>query len=221
MPINIPNILTIFRLLAAPCVGVAFVVFPSPLADAIALFLFLGAAITDFLDGWLARRWNQISAFGRMLDPIADKAMVVIALAVLIGVWQGAAYIVLPAILILFREVFVSGLREFLGASAGRLQVTQLAKWKTTVQMIAISALFAGGYATERVQAIYYSLAPEEYEAILTGLVPDTVGLGLWNMASNLISTAGIGLLWVAAILTLLTGWDYFVKALPVLKEDA
>lgn len=219
MPLNIPNLLTIFRLLAAPFLGVVFVVFASPVADYIALCLFVGAALTDYLDGWLARKWDQVSAFGRMADPIADKAMVVIALAVLIGLWDGAYYVVLPAVVILFREVFVSGLREFLGADAGRLAVTRLAKWKTTVQMVAIAVLFAAGIADERVMAIYYSTTPEAFERILMSREADPYGLTGWYNASVVLFSAGFALLWIAALLTLWTGWDYFRKALPVLGE--
>ncbi|MEK6205646.1 MAG: CDP-diacylglycerol--glycerol-3-phosphate 3-phosphatidyltransferase, partial [Amylibacter sp.] len=140
---NIPNILTVMRLLAAPMVPLAYVLFPSPMADWVALILFVGASFTDFLDGYLARKWNQMSNFGRMLDPIADKVMVVIALVVIVSlssgnllvVWQWQDFLILIAVaVILFREIFVSGLREFLGADASTLQVTKLAKWKTTAQ---------------------------------------------------------------------------------------
>src|SRR5690606_31174582 len=130
------NLLTVLRLLAAPGVALAFVVFPRPLADWIAMSLFVMAALTDYVDGRLARAWQQESAFGRMLDPIADKAMVIIALAVIIGLSGINPLILVPVAFILLREVFVSGLREFLGAKAGRLKVTWLAKWKTTAQMV-------------------------------------------------------------------------------------
>jgi CDP-diacylglycerol--glycerol-3-phosphate 3-phosphatidyltransferase len=110
----------------------------------VALFLFIFASLTDYIDGWLARKWGQISRFGAMLDPIADKAMVVIALAVLLGLHGISDWTLIPVAAILFREVFVSGLREFLGETAGLLKVTPLAKWKTAVQMVAISLLFAG-----------------------------------------------------------------------------
>ena len=134
---NIPNILTVIRLLAAPGVVVMFLYFTRPWADWFALVLFIGAAVTDWLDGFLARSWKQESRFGAMLDPIADKAMVVIALLVITGYAGMNPWILLPATLIMFREVFVSGLREFLGDAAGSLKVTKLAKWKTTAQMVA------------------------------------------------------------------------------------
>nr|MCU0854587.1 CDP-diacylglycerol--glycerol-3-phosphate 3-phosphatidyltransferase [Paracoccaceae bacterium] len=141
---TIPNVLTTLRLLAAPGVVVMFLYFTRPWADWFALFLFVGAAATDWFDGYLARLWKQESKFGTMLDPIADKAMVVIALLVITGFSGMNPWILLPATLILFREVFVSGLREFLGAAAGTLKVTKLAKWKTTAQMVAIAVLFLG-----------------------------------------------------------------------------
>lgn len=142
---NIPNILTVFRLLCAPGVAIIFLILPRPLADWVALILFASAALTDFFDGYLARKWDQMSKFGAMLDPIADKAMVVTALAVLTMLHGINWLVVVPTALILLRETFVSGLREFLGDTAGTLKVTKLAKWKTTAQMVAIAVLFAYG----------------------------------------------------------------------------
>ena len=142
---NLPNILTLLRLIAAPMVAVMFLFFTRPYADWFALLLFVSAAITDWFDGYLARAWKQETKLGAMLDPIADKAMVVIALTVIIGFSSWSPSLVLPATLILFREVFVSGLREFLGDVSGTLQVTKLAKWKTTFQMTAIAVLFGQG----------------------------------------------------------------------------
>ena len=98
--------------------------------------------MTDWIDGYLARAWKQETKLGAMLDPIADKAMVVIALMVIVGYSSMSPWLVLPATVILFREVFVSGLREYLGDTAGTLKVTKLAKWKTTAQMVAIAVLF-------------------------------------------------------------------------------
>ena len=138
---TIPNTLTFLRLIAAPGVAVMFLYFARPWADWLALILFLGAAITDYFDGYLARLWRQESRMGAMLDPIADKAMVVIALLVITGYSGMDPWLILPATLILFREVFVSGLREYLGNTSRLLAVTKLAKWKTTAQMVAIGAL--------------------------------------------------------------------------------
>ena len=112
---TIPNILTTLRLLAAPGTAVMFLYFNRPWADWFALVLFLGAAITDYFDGYLARLWKQESKFGAMLDPIADKAMVVIALLVITGFSGMNPWLLLPSTVIMFREVFISGLREFLG----------------------------------------------------------------------------------------------------------
>ena len=142
---TIPNILTIIRLLAAPGLAVMFLYFDRPYADWFALLLFLLASITDWFDGYLARIWRQETKLGAMLDPIADKAMVVIALMVIVGYSSMSPWLVLPATFILFREVFISGLREFVGDSPIDLSVTVLAKWKTTSQMLSIALLFAQG----------------------------------------------------------------------------
>ncbi len=220
MPLNLPNILTIARLIAAPMLALVFVLVSSPLADMIAFFLFITAAFTDFLDGYLARKWNQTSAFGKMLDPIADKVMVVIALALLLGLWHGNVWIVIPAVAILFREVFVSGLREFLGAKKDLLSVTKLAKWKTTAQMLAIGLILLAGVFQSDLQGLYYQMPPATYEAILAGEMADDYGLRQTHLLANGLSGAGLGLLWIAAVLTLITGADYFIKALPFLKDE-
>ncbi len=136
---TVSNILTFARVLAAPVVALVFVLVDRPLADWVAFVLFVVAALTDYVDGWLARRWEQISEIGKMLDPIADKAMVTIALAVLAGLIGISFWYVVPVAAILLREVLVSGLREYLGDV--KLPVTQLAKWKTTAQMVAIGWL--------------------------------------------------------------------------------
>ena len=126
---NVPNILTVLRLLAAPGVAVMFLYYARPWADWFALFLFVSAAATDWIAGRLARAWTQQTRFGALLDPIADKAMVVIALCVITGFSGMDPWILLPTTVILFREVFVSGLRELRGDSAGSLKVTTRAKW--------------------------------------------------------------------------------------------
>jgi len=211
---TLPNILTMIRLIAAPMVAVMFLYFTRPYADWAALILFVGAALTDWLDGFLARAWKQESKLGAMLDPIADKAMVVIALVVLASVFGLDALILLPATLIVFREVFVSGLREFLGELSETLKVTKMAKWKTTAQMISIALLFAVGIF-------------EHY------FIMETVGRDLKNGSetSSLIQSSfyyngmyaswysGVLLLWAAAALTVITGIDYFRKALPYLRD--
>ncbi|MCL4189837.1 MAG: CDP-diacylglycerol--glycerol-3-phosphate 3-phosphatidyltransferase [Rhodobacteraceae bacterium] len=198
---TLPNLLTVLRLFAAPLVPVLFLFFHRPWADWLALALFLGAAVTDYFDGYLARLWKQQSRFGAMLDPIADKVMVVIALALLCATSGLSPWMVLPATAILFREIFVAGLREFLGEVSGLLKVTPLAKWKTTLQMVSIGILF-----------------------LATGLVELERGAGAAGAGPVLAWTAwlanavGLALLWVAAGLTVITGADYFAKALPHLR---
>lgn len=203
---TLPNTLTVLRLLAAPGVAVMFLYFQRPWADWFALTLFIGAAITDYFDGYLARLWKQESKFGAMLDPIADKAMVVIAIMVLTGYSGMNPWLILPATVILFREVFVSGLREFLGAQAGLLKVTRLAKWKTTAQMVAIAILFLG----TGLDFLEKGRAPRAGEGDLP------TGLSLADTANHV----GLALIWIAAVLTALTGWDYFAKARPFLRDN-
>mgnify|MGYP001134778960 CR=1 FL=1 len=217
---TIPNILTVLRLFAAPGVAVMFLYFHRPWADWFALALFISAAVTDYFDGYLARLWKQESKFGAMLDPIADKAMVVIAIMVITGYSGMNPWLILPAAVILFREVFVSGLREFLGAKAGLLKVTKLAKWKTTAQMVAIAVLFLGT-GLEHVEGIARrGLTADEYaELVNAGLADPLRSCGVRG-CSSYATFVGLGLIWVAAVLTFLTGWDYFRKALPFLKDE-
>ena len=217
---TLPNILTAGRLLAAPGVAVMFLYFTRPYADWFALILFVTAAATDWIDGYLAREWKQETKMGAMLDPIADKAMVVIALMVIVGYSSMSPWLVLPATVILFREVFVSGLREFLGDVAGTLKVTKLAKWKTTAQMVAIAVLFAQGVFEHYFGMIVYGMDEATVLAIIEGRQPDLQGLR-WKLEGMIWSgNIGLTLLWVAAALTLITGVDYFRKAQPLLKED-
>lgn len=216
---TLPNILTVLRLLAAPGLAVMFLYFHRPAADFLALALFLSAAITDFFDGYLARLWKQESKFGAMLDPIADKAMVAIALLVIVGYSGMSPWLILPATLILFREMFVSGLREFLGAASATLKVTRLAKWKTTVQMVAIAILFAAsGFETLHL-SYYRVLDPSDYDRQLLQGPDDWNRLWLTAQAGWYTGLAGLALIWTAALLTAVTGWEYFRKALPFLRD--
>lgn len=197
-----------------------FLYFQRPWADWFALTLFVGAAITDWFDGYLARLWKQESKFGTMMDPIADKAMVVIAIMVLTGYSGMNPWLILPATIILFREVFVSGLREFLGAKAGLLKVTKLAKWKTTAQMVAIAVLFLGTGLEYLNGVAMQGMTPEQYaEAVSAGVADPIRACGKRDCAS-LAGDVGMVLMWIAAGLTALTGWDYFRKSLPYLRED-
>lgn len=143
MTVTLPTWLTIARLAAAPLLVVPFLLLERPAAYWTALALFAAAALTDFLDGWLARRLGQESRLGAVLDPIADKAMVATALALLLWVSPLAPWLALPAAVILFREVLVSGLRE--AVAPARLDVTPLAKIKTALQMLAVGALLFAG----------------------------------------------------------------------------
>ncbi|SFO16194.1 CDP-diacylglycerol--glycerol-3-phosphate 3-phosphatidyltransferase [Roseovarius lutimaris] len=216
---NLPNILTTLRLLAAPAVAVMFLYFTRPYADWFALLLFVSAAITDWFDGYLARSLKQVTKLGTMLDPIADKAMVVVALMVIVGYSSMSPWLVLPATVILFREVFVSGLREFLGDTAGTLKVTKLAKWKTTAQMVAIAVLFAQGVFEHYFGMSIFGMDNALVIDILDGREEDVHGL-LWKYTGMIwAGHAGVWLLWLAAALTLITGLDYFRKSIPHLKD--
>ena len=212
------NFFSVLRLLAAPMVAVMFLYFTRPYADWFALSLFLLAAVTDWFDGYLARAWGQETRMGAMIDPIADKAMVVIALMVIVGYSSMSPWLVLPATVILFREVFVSGLREFLGDVAGTLKVTKLAKWKTATQMIAIAILFAQGVFEHYLGMSAWGMDQDLVDQIMAGQVEDVQGLR-WKY-DGMVWSGWIGmiLLWVAALLTAVTGVDYFNKARPHLR---
>jgi CDP-diacylglycerol--glycerol-3-phosphate 3-phosphatidyltransferase len=216
---TIPNILTTLRLLAAPGVPVMFLYFHRPIADWFALTLFVSAAITDYFDGYLARLWKQESKFGTMLDPIADKAMVVIALLILTGYSGMNPWLILPATVILFREVFVGGLREYLGAKAGLLKVTKLAKWKTSAQMLAIAVLFLGT-GLEHLEGIArQGKTIEEYATLVAQGLADPIRSCGMRGCSSYATWTGLALIWFAAALTAITGWDYFRKSLPQHKD--
>ncbi|HUF86206.1 MAG TPA: CDP-diacylglycerol--glycerol-3-phosphate 3-phosphatidyltransferase [Thermohalobaculum sp.] len=199
---TIPNLLSIVRVIAAPCVALAFSAFDRPAADRIAVAIFICAALTDYLDGILARSMGQETSFGRMLDPVADKAMVLIALATIMSLYDLQWQVVAPAALIMLREVLVSGLREYLGAV--KLSVTRLAKWKTTAQMFAIGLLFLSG-----------AVLPAESDGRMLPAV--ATALSYLSMAFG---AFGLLLLWVAAWFTLVTGWDYFHKGLAYIRRS-
>lgn len=202
---TVPNTLTVLRLIAAPGIAVMFLYFNRPWADWFALALFILAAVTDFFDGYLARLWKQESRIGAMLDPIADKAMVVIAIMVITGYSGMNPWLILPATVILFREVFVAGIREFIGPANGQFAVTRLAKWKTTAQMVAIAVLFLG-------TGLAYLEAGRPPRAGEGDVPPGVSGAAIATWI-------GLALIWVAAILTAISGWDYFRKSLPFLRE--
>lgn len=179
---SLPNILTISRIVVIPVIFM-MVYIQASVWQLLAAVLFIVASITDYLDGYLARARNETSAFGRLLDPIADKLLVTSALVVILAV-PGMVVCKLsyiPVIVILCREILVSGLREFLMEVKVGMPVTRLAKWKTGFQMTALSMMLLKGF-------------------------------WLWG---------GIGeiLLWIAGVLTFITGYQYFQKSLDYVKK--
>ncbi len=174
--ISLPNVLTYARIAAVPALVACLMLVEGDAGRWAAFWLFVGAAITDWLDGYLARRLEQQSMLGRMLDPIADKLIVGAALIMLVHDRTIDGVSMWAAIVILCREILVSGLREFLAELKVTVHVTALAKWKTAAQMVALAVLIAGPAG----------------DRIIPG-----------------ITAVGIGLLWLAAVLTLWTGYDY------------
>ena len=190
---NLPNMLTYARILAVPLIVVCFFMEghlkSSDTARWLALAIFLAASITDYFDGYLARAWKQTSNIGKMLDPIADKLLVATCLLLLAAETDGTirGWSLWAAIIILCREILVSGLREYLADLKVSVPVTRLAKWKTTIQMVAIAVLLAGPALDKIVD-----------HATETGIV----------------------LLWVSAIVTLYTGYDYFRAGAKHIIDD-
>ncbi len=140
---QLPNAMTLGRIVLIPVIMVTFFV-PGPEARWVAAGLFALAAATDWVDGWLARRWRVLSDFGRVLDPIADKLLVAAVLLLLAGFDRLSDLGLVAAVIILFREVLVSGLREFMAERGVGMPVTRLAKWKTTAQLVALPLLLVG-----------------------------------------------------------------------------
>jgi cardiolipin synthase len=184
---SLPNILTMSRIAVIPVMVALFYV-GGAAGMWFACAAFVAAGVTDYLDGAIARARSQHSAFGRVLDPIADKLLVAAALLMLAGFDRIRGLEMIPAVVILCREIVVSGLREFLAELNVPLPVTQLAKWKTALQIIAIAFL----------------IAPDQE---------------LFAVGSHLVGIVG---LWIAAGLTLVTGWDYARAAVgPIRSADA
>jgi cardiolipin synthase (CMP-forming) len=173
---SLPNILTYGRIAAVPVLAALLFFYDSAGARWAAFAIFVAACITDWLDGYLARIWQQQSNLGRMLDPIADKLLVGATLLMLVFTRNITGWSVWAALIILSREILVSGLREFLAELNVKVHVTQLAKWKTAFQFIALAMILAG----------------PAVEAYVPG-----------------VTEAGIVILWMAALLTLFTGYDY------------
>jgi cardiolipin synthase len=185
MRTNLPNLLTLFRIAVIPGLVALFYV-ESRFGSWLACGLFGLAAITDFFDGYIARATKQQSAFGRFLDPVADKLLVASALMMMVAFGQISGLVILPALVILCREITVSGLREYLASLQVSVPVSQLAKWKTTLQMFAIGVLIVGDN-----------------------------GPSGWP----LIEIGEIGL-WIAAILTIVTGYDYLRAGLRHIERE-
>ena len=184
--LSLPNVLTYGRLVAVPAV-VGLLFWPEDLWSRwAALAIFIAAAITDYLDGYFARAYAQQSALGRMLDPIADKLLVAACLLMLVADGTIRHSALWAAIVILCREILVSGLREFLAELKLSVPVSRVAKWKTTLQLVALGFLIAGPAG----------------ESVLPGTI-----------------FVGTGLLWVAAVLTLYTGWDYLKAGIQHVVE--
>lgn len=184
---NLPNILTFSRILAIPVLIGLLLFVDDPLGSWLAFSAYTFACITDFFDGYLARAWHQQSAFGRFLDPIADKLLVASVVLLLVGIDRFSGLTVLPAAVILCREILVSGLREFLAEVRVSVPVTTLAKWKTALQMLALGFLLVGPSGPD-----FGPLSTTE--------------VGIWG-------------LWGAAVLTLVTGYDYLVAGLKHIRE--
>lgn len=189
---SLPNILTCAKIAAIPVV--VGCVFAQSILDGplwlrwVALAVFVAAAITDYLDGYYAQIWDQHSALGRMLDPIADKLLVASCLLMLAAESSIHGWTLWAAIVILCREILVSGLREYLAALRVSVPVTKLAKWKTTMQLVAIGFLITGEAG---------------------------------EMVFPPITLIGIVLLWLSAIITIYTGWDYFRAGIHhLIRED-
>ena len=191
MKLKIPNILTIGRIIIVPIFVVTFFL-PGFYGDIIPLLLFVVASFTDFLDGVLARLFKEESKLGELLDPIADKILVATALILLVMNQTIKNYEVIAAIIILTREILISGLREFLAKVSIDMPVTSLAKVKTFLQMLSIALLLTGESGNKIINF-------QDYNA----------------------QTIGIILLWLSAFLTLYTGYDYLVKGIDhALNQD-
>ena len=191
MKLKIPNILTIGRIIIVPIFVLTFFI-PGFFGDLIPFFLFVLASFTDYLDGLLARLFKEESKLGELLDPIADKILVAAALILLVMNGTIKNYAVIAAIIILTREIWISGLREFLAKGQISMQVTSLSKLKTFIQMLSIAILLTGESGNKIINF-------QDYNA----------------------QTVGIILLWLSAFLTLYTGYDYLRKGIDhAINED-
>ncbi len=186
MYLKLPNVLTYSRIVAIPVVAGLFFL-DDPLGSWLAFSVYTYACITDFFDGYLARAWHQQSALGRFLDPIADKLLVAGVLFALLGADRISGLAIIPAGIILGREILVSGLREFLIELRVGMPVSQLAKWKTAIQMLCLGFLLVGPNGPE-----------------------------FWGVPTL---TVGLYGLWFAALLTIITGFDYLLVGLKHIAD--
>jgi len=187
LAVSLPNILTYGRIAAVPALVAVLYFEPGSTGREIAFVLFAAASITDWLDGYLARKWEQQSELGRMLDPIADKLLVGAVLMMLVYDRTLTGTAIFATIIILMREILVSGLREFLAELNVKVRVSQLAKWKTACQMFALGQLIIGPAIAARVPYVM---------------------------------EGGVVMLWIAALLTIWTGFDYLKAAVTRAIED-
>ena len=191
MKIKIPNILTIGRIIIVPIFVLSFYI-PGVVGDLVPFFLFILASFTDFLDGLLARLYKEESKLGELLDPIADKILVVAALVLLVMNGIIKNYVVIAAIVILTREILISGLREYLAKrKETSVPVSSLSKFKTFIQMLSIAMLLTGETGNKIINF-------QDYNAEIIGII----------------------LLWLAAFLTIYTGYDYLRKGIGSAISD-
>lgn len=182
---SLPNLLTLSRILVIPPIVILFY-FDSPTIRWVMLGLYSLACITDFFDGWAARSMNQVSKLGRFLDPVADKLLVASIILMVVATGQLNGLDIIPCLIILIREITVSGLREFLAEIQVGVPVSKLAKWKTTIQMLALGFIVVGAAAEQYFPA----------------------------------QDIGRSLIWIAALLTVITGFDYLRAGLRHMTEE-
>ncbi len=186
---TIPNLLTILRLILAPLLGFVLVIYPNSFGAKLALIIFIISALTDFFDGYLARLLKKASSFGKLLDPIADKVLIIISLFSLIFFYTDDFHrflFIIPSIFIIFREIFIMGLREFLAEKKISLDVSKMAKIKTFFQMTSIVVILLAESNIFLNFSIYY---------------------------------LGYLLLWCSSFLSLYTGFEYFRSSLKYLRD--
>lgn len=182
VPRHTANGLTIFRILLIPII-VGLFYLDAPVSFIAAAALFSIACLTDYFDGWVARQANQVTPLGRFLDPLADKLLIASTLVMLVGFNRITGITLIPVVVILCREMLVSGLREYLGAVQVSLPVSELAKWKTTLQMVGIGCLIVGD-----------------------------------NLGFLPLNTVGQTSFWISAVLTTVTGLEYFRASIRHLR---